>query len=83
MLIDRWHPPDADLGSVAIAIAAGAFAPAATIATLAVLAGPTGWLFLAAGGLCRLVAITVAVGWWVHRRSMRNAAPVPDPVASG
>ena len=69
----------------AVANAAGAFAWAATIATLAVLAGPTGSLFLAAGGLA-LGAITVAVGWWSHRRSLRTRQPIPrpdpEPVAS-
>jgi undecaprenyl-diphosphatase len=70
----------------AAANAAGAFAWAATIATLAVLAGPTGSLFLAAGGLA-LGAITVAFGWRSHRRSLRarESSPRRDPdlVASG
>jgi undecaprenyl-diphosphatase len=55
----------------AVANAAGAFAWAATVATLAVLAGPTGSLLLAAGGL-GLGAITLAAGWWSHRRTMRS-----------
>jgi membrane protein DedA with SNARE-associated domain len=57
----------------AVANAAGAFAWAATVATLAMLVGPTGSLLLAAGGL-GLGAITIAVGWWSHRRSVAEAA---------
>jgi membrane protein DedA with SNARE-associated domain len=53
----------------AAANAAGAFAWAATIATLAALAGPTGAVFMAAAGL-GLGAITVAIGWRSHRRSL-------------
>jgi hypothetical protein len=49
------------------------FAWATTVAALAVLAGPTGPVFLAAGGL-GLGAITLAVGWWSHRRSLREPA---------
>ncbi|MDP9346248.1 MAG: DedA family protein [Actinomycetota bacterium] len=57
----------------ALANAAGAFAWAGTVATLAMLAGPTGSLAIAAGGLV-LGGITLAVGWWKHRRSMQLAA---------
>jgi membrane protein DedA with SNARE-associated domain len=57
----------------AAANAAGAFAWAATVATLAVLVGPTGSVLLAAGGL-GLGAITFTVAWWSHRRSLRAAA---------
>jgi membrane protein DedA with SNARE-associated domain len=56
----------------AAANAAGAFAWAATVATLAVLVGPTGSVLLAAGGL-GLGAITFTVAWWSHRRSLRAA----------
>jgi membrane protein DedA with SNARE-associated domain len=56
----------------AVANAAGAFAWATTIALLAMLAGPTGSLLLAAGGLT-LGAITLALGWWRHRRTPRPA----------
>jgi membrane protein DedA with SNARE-associated domain len=58
----------------AIANAAGAFAWAATIASLAMLAGPTGSLMLAAGGLT-LGAVLLLVGWSRHRRT---AAPAPS-----
>ena len=58
----------------AVANAAGAFAWAATVATLAVLAGPVGSVVLAAGGLA-LGALTLAVGWSSHRRSLRAAEP--------
>jgi membrane protein DedA with SNARE-associated domain len=62
----------------ALANAAGAFAWAASVATLAVLVGPTGAVLLAAGGL-GLGAITLAVAWWSHRRSMRaGALPAPQ-----
>jgi membrane protein DedA with SNARE-associated domain len=57
----------------AVANAAGAFAWAATIGTLAMLAGPTGSLALAAGGLA-LGAISLGLGWWRHRRTLRPAA---------
>jgi membrane protein DedA with SNARE-associated domain len=75
----RWIPGVRVVGAVmagasrmhwprfAAANAAGAFAWAATVATLAMLAGPTGSLLLAAGGLT-LGAIAIAVGWWSHRR---------------
>jgi membrane protein DedA with SNARE-associated domain len=56
----------------AAANAAGAIAWAATVATLAVLVGPTGSVLLAAGGLV-LGATTLAVGWWAHRRSLQAA----------
>ncbi|MCW3016725.1 MAG: DedA family protein [Solirubrobacterales bacterium] len=56
----------------ALANAAGAFAWAATVATLAMLAGPNGSLALAAGGLA-LGGLTLAAGWWKHRRNMRVA----------
>jgi membrane protein DedA with SNARE-associated domain len=56
----------------AIANATGAFAWAATVASLAMLAGPTGSLILAAGGLT-LGAVTLLVGWHRHRRSMTPA----------
>jgi membrane protein DedA with SNARE-associated domain len=57
----------------AIANAAGAFAWAGTVASLATLAGATGSLMLAAGGLT-LGAVTLAVGWLRNRRSMATAA---------
>jgi undecaprenyl-diphosphatase len=57
----------------AVANAAGAVAWASTVATLAVLAGPTGSLIMAAGGLT-LGAITVAAGVRSHRRSLQQAA---------
>lgn len=57
----------------AAANATGALAWAATVATLAMLAGPTGSIFLAAGGLT-LGAITIAAAWRAHRRSLQNAA---------
>jgi undecaprenyl-diphosphatase len=57
----------------AIANATGAVAWATTVACLAALAGPTGSLFLAAGGL-GLGALTLALGWWHNRRSMRPLA---------
>jgi membrane protein DedA with SNARE-associated domain len=57
----------------AVANATGAVAWATTVATLAVLAGPTGSLLLAAGGLT-LGAITLAVGVRSHRRSLQQAA---------
>jgi undecaprenyl-diphosphatase len=58
----------------AAANAAGAFAWAATVSTLAMLAGPTGSLLLAAGGLT-LGGITLAVAWWSHRRSLKLKQP--------
>jgi undecaprenyl-diphosphatase len=57
----------------AVANAAGAIAWAATFATLATLAGPTGALFLAAAGL-GLGAITFAIAWRSHLRSLRQTA---------
>jgi membrane protein DedA with SNARE-associated domain len=57
----------------ALANASGAVAWAATVATLAMLAGPTGSLALAAGGLT-LGAMTLVVGWLAHRRSMAPAS---------
>jgi undecaprenyl-diphosphatase len=59
----------------AVANAAGAFAWATTITTLAVLVGPAGSAALAAGGLL-LGAITLAVGVRSHRRSLQAAAQV-------
>ena len=56
----------------ALANATGAFAWAATVATLAMAVGPTGSVLLAAGGLA-LGAITLAVAWWSHRRSLQAA----------
>jgi membrane protein DedA with SNARE-associated domain len=53
----------------AVANAAGAVAWAATVASLAVIAGPTGSLFLAAGGL-GLGAMTLVAAWWARRRTM-------------
>ncbi len=55
--------------------ATGAFAWAATVASLAMLAGPTGSLALAAGGLA-LGAVTLVLGWSRHRRGL---APAPGP----
>jgi membrane protein DedA with SNARE-associated domain len=54
----------------AAANAAGAFAWATTVATLAVLVGPTGAAFLAVGGLA-LGALTLAAGVRSHRRSLQ------------
>lgn len=51
----------------ALANAAGALTWAAGVATLAMLAGPTGSLLLAAGGLA-LGATTLAIGWVAKRR---------------
>jgi membrane protein DedA with SNARE-associated domain len=56
----------------AVANAAGAVCWAATVATLATLAGPTGAAVLAVGGLA-LGGLTLAAGWWAHRRSMPTA----------
>jgi undecaprenyl-diphosphatase len=57
----------------AMANAAGALAWATTVATLAVLAGPTGAAVLAVGGLA-LGAVTLAAGVRSHRRSLHAAA---------
>jgi undecaprenyl-diphosphatase len=57
----------------AAANAAGAFAWAATVATLAMLVGPTGAVLMAVGGL-GLGAITFALAWRSHRRSLGQAA---------
>jgi undecaprenyl-diphosphatase len=54
----------------ALANAAGAFAWAATVATLAKLAGPTGSLLIAAAGLT-LGGLLTAITWWRHRRAER------------
>ena len=62
----------------ALANAAGAITWAATVASLAMLAGPTGSLALAAGGLM-LGVLTLVVGWLRHRRTM---APAPHPKAA-
>lgn len=51
----------------AVANALGAFAWAATVASLAAALGPSGALILAATGL-GLSAIGGAAGWWRHRR---------------
>ena len=59
----------------AAANAAGAVCWAATVATLAMLAGPGGAALLALGGLA-LGGVTFAAAWWAHRRSL---APVEDP----
>jgi hypothetical protein len=50
----------------------GAFVCAAAVASLAMLVGPTGSVLLAAGGLA-LGAVTLTVGWWSHRRTLRAA----------
>jgi membrane protein DedA with SNARE-associated domain len=57
----------------AAANAAGAFAWAATVATLAVAVGQAGAALLAVGGLM-LGAITLAVGVRSHRRTLQQAA---------
>jgi membrane protein DedA with SNARE-associated domain len=65
----------------AVANASGAFAWAATVATIAMLAGPTGALVLAAAGLS-LGGVTMAAGWWSHRRRRGRraaAAAVREP----
>ena len=59
----------------AVANAAGAACWAATVATLAMLAGPGGAALLAAAGLA-LGGVTLVAAWWSHRRSM---TPVQDP----
>lgn len=59
----------------AVANAAGAFAWAATVSSLAMVLGPTGSLALAAGGLT-LGALTLALAWRNHHRSLRTAAAV-------
>jgi membrane protein DedA with SNARE-associated domain len=59
----------------AAANAAGAVCWAATVATLATLAGPGGAALLAIGGLA-LGAVTFAAAWWAHRRSL---TPAEDP----
>jgi undecaprenyl-diphosphatase len=81
----RWVPGVRIVGAVAagaarmpwprfaVANAAGGFAWATTVTTLAVLAGPTGSVFLAAGGLL-LGAVTLAVGVRSHRRSLAAAS---------
>lgn len=56
----------------AIANASGALAWAATVATLAALAGPIGSLMLAAAGLA-LGAVTLLVGWRRHRAAAARA----------
>jgi undecaprenyl-diphosphatase len=60
----------------AVANATGAFAWAGTVATLAMLAGPTGAAIMALGGLT-LGAVSLAAGWWAHRRRLRAAAGRP------
>ena len=52
----------------AIANALGAVAWASSVATLAMLAGPTGSLILVAAGLS-LAPLTALVAWWRHRTS--------------
>jgi membrane protein DedA with SNARE-associated domain len=54
----------------AVANAAGACAWATTVATLAMLVGPTGSTLIAVGGLA-LGAITLAAGVWSHRRRLQ------------
>jgi membrane protein DedA with SNARE-associated domain len=56
----------------AAANAAGAVCWAATVATLAMLAGPGGAALLAVAGLA-LGAVTFVAAWWAHRRSMALA----------
>jgi membrane protein DedA with SNARE-associated domain len=56
----------------AAANAAGAFAWAATVATLAALLGPTGAALMAVAGLA-LGGVTLVAGWWSHRRSLSRA----------
>jgi membrane protein DedA with SNARE-associated domain len=58
----------------AVANAAGAFAWAGTVATLAALLGPTGSVLMAAAGLA-LGGVLLAAGWWSHRRSSARALP--------
>ena len=62
----------------AVANALGAFAWAATVASLATALGPTGSLILAAAGLM-LGAITGAIGWWRHRRASRRSEAARGP----
>jgi undecaprenyl-diphosphatase len=66
----------------AVANAAGGIAWAATIATLAMIVGPTGSALLAAAGLA-LGGVTLLVAWSSHRRSMKVAASATtsDPVS--
>jgi undecaprenyl-diphosphatase len=54
----------------ALANATGAFAWAATVATLAMAVGQTGAALLAAGGL-GLGAVTLTIAWRSHRRSLQ------------
>jgi membrane protein DedA with SNARE-associated domain len=58
----------------AIANAAGALTWATAVATLAMLAGPTGAFVLAAGGVA-LGAVTLTGAWWRHRRQLRRMRP--------
>jgi undecaprenyl-diphosphatase len=58
----------------AVANAAGAFAWAGTVATLAALLGPTGSVLMAAAGLA-LGGVLLAAGWWSHRRSSARTLP--------
>jgi undecaprenyl-diphosphatase len=57
----------------AVANAAGGLAWATTVATLAMIVGPTGAALMAAGGLT-LGAITATLAWRSHRRSLAQAA---------
>jgi undecaprenyl-diphosphatase len=56
----------------AAANAAGAVAWATTVASLAAAVGTTGAALLAVGGLA-LGAVTFAVAWWSHRRTLGDA----------
>jgi membrane protein DedA with SNARE-associated domain len=56
----------------ALANASGAIAWAATVATLAMLVGPTGSVLLALGGLA-LGGVTLVAAWLSHRRSVAAA----------
>jgi membrane protein DedA with SNARE-associated domain len=84
VFIGRWVPAVRVVAAVmagaarmpwprfAVANATGAFAWASTVATFAMLVGPTGSLAIAACGLT-LGGISLAVAWWRHRRAARPA----------
>ena len=57
----------------AAANAAGAFAWAATVATLAALVGPTGAALMAVAGLT-IGGVMLLAAWWAHRRTQARAA---------
>ena len=64
----------------ALANAAGAFAWAATVATLAALLGPTGAALMAVAGLA-LGGVMLVAAWWAHRRSLARTAGAEQPAS--